>query len=47
MSVTHNIAVLLPCYNEASIIAKVIADFQQALPNATVMTTIQQTIPAK
>lgn len=33
---TENIAVLVPCYNEALTIASVIADFKQALPNATV-----------
>jgi hypothetical protein len=31
-----SIAVLLPCYNEALTIAKVIADFQRALPSATI-----------
>jgi len=30
------IAVLLPCYNEAATIEKVVHDFQQALPEATV-----------
>ena len=29
-------AILLPCYNEAMTIAKVIADFQLALPQATI-----------
>lgn len=33
---TARIAVLIPCYNEAITIAKVIADFQQALPTATI-----------
>jgi hypothetical protein len=32
----RRIAVLIPCYNEAAGIAKVIADFRQALPDATV-----------
>ncbi|MBN8531932.1 MAG: glycosyltransferase [Alphaproteobacteria bacterium] len=31
-----NVAVLLPCYNEAVAIAKVVADFRNALPQATV-----------
>lgn len=31
-----NVAVLLPCYNEAIAIAKVVADFRSALPQATV-----------
>lgn len=31
-----SIAVLLPCYNEASGIAKVVADFRAALPTATI-----------
>lgn len=30
------IAVLVPCYNEAATIAKVVADFKEALPEATV-----------
>lgn len=30
------IAVLIPCYNEASTIAKVVSDFRSALPEATV-----------
>ena len=30
------IAVLLPCYNEAVTIAKVVADFQMSLPGAAV-----------
>jgi glycosyltransferase involved in cell wall biosynthesis len=32
----RRIAVLIPCYNEAAGIARVIADFRQALPEATV-----------
>lgn len=31
-----NIAVLIPCYNEGSTIAKVVADFRTALPEATI-----------
>jgi len=31
-----SIAVLLPCYNEATTIAKVVGDFRRALPDATV-----------
>jgi hypothetical protein len=31
-----NIAVLIPCYNEAAAIGKVVADFRAALPGATV-----------
>ena len=31
-----NVAVLIPCYNEAHAIAKVVADFRAALPEATV-----------
>jgi glycosyltransferase involved in cell wall biosynthesis len=31
-----DVAVLVPCYNEASAIAKVVADFRAALPGATV-----------
>ena len=30
------IAVLIPCYNEAKTIAKVVKDFQSALPQAVV-----------
>ncbi len=33
---TPRIAVLLPCYNEALTIAKVVADFKRAVPEATV-----------
>ena len=33
---TNNITVLLPCYNEAASIAKVVAAFKEALPSATV-----------
>lgn len=32
----NNISVLIPCYNEAKTIAKVVRDFQQVLPNATI-----------
>ena len=32
----YRIAVLVPCYNEAAAIAKVVADFKAALPEATV-----------
>lgn len=31
-----SVAVLLPCYNEASTITRVVEDFRRALPNATV-----------
>ncbi len=32
----HQVAVLVPCYNEASTIGKVVADFRAALPDAVV-----------
>jgi glycosyltransferase involved in cell wall biosynthesis len=32
----YKIAVLLPCYNEATAIAKVVKDFRATLPNATI-----------
>ena len=32
----HRIAVLVPCYNEAAAIGKVVADFRAALPEATI-----------
>src|SRR5262247_2052331 len=32
----HRIAVLVPCFNEALAIAKVVADFRAALPEATI-----------
>jgi glycosyltransferase involved in cell wall biosynthesis len=32
----YEMAVLVPCYNEARAIAKVVADFRSALPNATI-----------
>ncbi len=32
----HKIAVLVPCYNEAVAVAKVVAGFRVALPNATI-----------
>ena len=31
-----NIAVLIPCYNEAPSIGKVVRDFRKALPDATI-----------
>lgn len=31
-----SVAILVPCYNEATTVAKVVTDFKQALPNATV-----------
>lgn len=36
MRSSPSIAVLVPCYNEATTIAKVVADFRRVLPNATV-----------
>ena len=30
------IAVLIPCYNESKTIAKVVADYKEALPEATI-----------
>ena len=33
---TPRVAVLIPCYNEASSIAAVVADFRAALPAATI-----------
>lgn len=33
---SNNIAVIIPCYNEAPTIAKVVDDFQRELPAATV-----------
>jgi glycosyltransferase involved in cell wall biosynthesis len=32
----YNVAVLVPCYNEATAVAKVVKDFRVALPNATI-----------
>jgi len=32
----NSIAVLIPCYNEEKTIGKVVADFKEALPNATI-----------
>jgi glycosyltransferase involved in cell wall biosynthesis len=32
----YRVAVLVPCYNEAAAIAKVVADFKAALPDATI-----------
>src|SRR6202012_2331004 len=34
--VNQDVAVILPCYNEASTIAKVVADFRQYLPDARI-----------
>ena len=36
MSITPSIAVLLPCYNEATVIGQVISDFRTALPHAQI-----------
>ena len=36
MTVFPRIAVLIPCYNEAATVAKVVADFRAALPSATI-----------
>lgn len=36
MNATHNVAVLIPCYNEEATIAKVVEDFRQALPRARI-----------
>jgi len=35
-STSQRVAVLLPCYNEAITIGKVVADFRAALPDAIV-----------
>ena len=32
----YEVAVLVPCYNEERAIAKVVADFRAALPDATI-----------
>ena len=32
----EGVAVLVPCYNEAPTIARVVADFRAALPEATI-----------
>jgi len=32
----YDVAVLVPCYNEARAIAKVVGDFRVALPGATI-----------
>jgi hypothetical protein len=32
----HRIAILIPCYNEASSIAEVVEGFRAALPSATI-----------
>ncbi|HEY2346200.1 MAG TPA: glycosyltransferase [Xanthomonadaceae bacterium] len=37
MSVVARIAVLIPCHNEAATVAKVVADFREALPEARVL----------
>jgi glycosyltransferase involved in cell wall biosynthesis len=34
---TPDIAVLIPCYNEAKTVAKVVADFRRVLPDATIL----------
>ena len=34
----HQVAVLVPCYNEQRAVAKVVADFRAALPAAAVAT---------
>ena len=39
------IAVLIPCYNEGKTITKVVTDFRQALPEATVLQSIAFFIP--
>ena len=36
MATSSRIAVLVPCYNEAATVARVVADFRAALPGATV-----------
>ena len=36
MTSTPRIAVLIPCHNEEATIAQVVADFRQALPEATI-----------
>lgn len=36
LSQQHRVAVLIPCYNEAQSIGRVVADFQKALPGAVV-----------
>ena len=36
MKTSHNIAILIPCYNEEKTIAKVINDFRHELPHATI-----------
>lgn len=36
MNVNPNIAVCIPCYNEAITISKVVSDFRRNLPNATI-----------
>jgi glycosyltransferase involved in cell wall biosynthesis len=33
---SHRIAILVPCYNEAATVAKVVGDFQREIPEATV-----------
>jgi glycosyltransferase involved in cell wall biosynthesis len=32
----HNVAVILPCYNEEAAIAQTVASFRAALPDATI-----------
>jgi glycosyltransferase involved in cell wall biosynthesis len=36
MSDEPEIAVIIPCYNEATTVAKVVGDFARALPQATI-----------
>ena len=36
MTVAPRVAILVPCYNEATTIAKVVGDFRRVLPNATI-----------
>ena len=36
------VAVLIPCYNEAPTIAKVVSDFRQALPEADVFKSMKE-----
>lgn len=45
----HNIAILIPCYNEKLTIQKVIHDYRKVLPEADiyVMIIIQQTTQLK
>ena len=36
------IAVLIPCYNEAQTIEKVVTDFQKVLPEAVILVKVPQ-----